>query len=360
MIPGPGEIDDDIMSVMGRPIAAHYGPDFAKLYWETIGLMQRVFGTTADTLFLFSSGQGAVEAAIGSLFAPDEQVLIINNGFFGERLQLLAQALGLRAVPVTAEWGHAVSQPAIRETLTANPDIKGILAVHHETSTGMLNPVQDFGTTAREFDLPLVVDAVASVGGDPLCVDDWGIDICVTAGNKCLGAPVGLAALSVSDRAWAIMDQKPKTAAGWYLNLKTWRSATDEQRNWHPTPVTISSQTLEALHLALTKLCDEGLENRWRRYKETAEWFRSAMKQRGFTFFVKGEEASSVISVLNCPAKVDSAHFVTTLRDEHQIQISYGIGYLRNQIFRVGHLGNARENIKAFLAAVDAYLDTQG
>lgn len=356
MIPGPGAIDDDIIDVMGRPIAAHYGPDWARLYWETVRLMQQVFVTNADVLFLFSSGQGAIEAAIGSLFAPGEQVIIVHNGFFGQRLLMLTEALGLQAVLVTADWGQPIEPTAVRETLIANPRIKGLLAVHHDTSTGLLNPIQDFGKLAREFDIPFVVDAVASAGGDPLYVDDWGIDICVTAGNKALGAPVGLAALSVSDRAWAIMDSKQKTAVGWYLNLKTWRSAMQEQGDWHPTPVTLSSHNLEALHLALTKIGDEGLGNRWRRFKETADWFRAAMKERGFTFLVEGERASSVITAVYYPENINKETFVADLRDQYQIQISTGIADLSDQIFRIGHLGSAEENIKAFLAALDDYL----
>lgn len=359
MIPGPRGIDDDIIQVMGRPLAAHYGPEWAILYRETIQLMQRVFCTKNDVLFLFNSGMGGLEAALSSLFARGDQILIINNGFFGQRLTKLAEAVGLEPVSVTAEWGQPISLDAIRQTLTENRAIKGIFAVHHDTGTGMLNPIKEIGAIGKEFNLPLLVDAVSSAGGDPLYVDEWGIDVCVTAGNKALGAPVGWAAVSVSDRAWEIIEAQENKAAGWYLNLSTWRNAIVEEGDWHPSPVTVSSHTLEAFHLALTKICDEGLENRWQRYKETAEWFRAAMKERGFSCFIEGENASSVITALYRPDFIDGADFASTLYRKHKIQIAFGLGPMKDQIFRIGHLGHARENIVAFLAAVDDYLENK-
>ncbi len=353
MIPGPGQIDDDVIAIMGRPIAAHYGPDWATLYKETIDLMKKVFLTQSDVLFHFCSGQAAVEAGMGSLFAPDESVLIVNNGFFGHRLGILAEALGLNKVELTAKWGDPITPSTLRKALLANPNVKGICAVHHDTSTGRLNPIQAYGQIAQEFDLPLIVDAIASAGGDPLFIDDWHIDICVTAGNKCLGAPVGWAAISVSDKAWSIMDQKSNVAAGWYLNLKMWRDTMEAQGDWHPTPVTVSSHNLEALHLVLTKICEEGLENRWQRFKNTAVSFREEMKKRGFSLFMEGDEASSAITAVHCPLHMDNETLVAALRDQHQIQISSGIANLREKIWRIGHLGNAEENIPAFLKALD-------
>jgi alanine-glyoxylate transaminase/serine-glyoxylate transaminase/serine-pyruvate transaminase len=359
MIPGPAELDDEVVAVMGQQIHAHYGPAWVQLYRETIAFMQQAFGTTADVLFLLSSGSGAMEAAVGSLFAPGEQVLIVSNGFFGERLTTITQALEIEVVLATADWGQPINPQKVREMLVQNPDIKGVLAVHHETSTGILNPIQALGDLAREFDVPLVVDAIASLGGDPLLVDEWGIDICVTAGNKCLGAPVGFAPIAVSTRAWQIMDSKVKTAVGWYLNLKTWRKYMQEWGDWHPTPVTVGSHNLQALHVALRKLHEEGLENRWRRYKETAEWFRAAMKERGFTLLVEGEQASSVITAVNRLPNMDVTEFITYLREQHNIQISGGLGELSGQIMRIGHMGHAQENIVAFLAAADNFIANQ-
>ena len=359
MIPGPAELDDEVIAVMGQQIHAHYGPDWVALYRETIALMQQALGTTADVLLLLCSGSGAMEAAVGSLFAPGEQVLIVNNGFFGQRLTIITQAVGIEVVPAPADWGQAINPQEVRELLVQYPDIKGILAVHHETSTGILNPIQALGEIAREFDVPLVVDAIASLGGDPLLMDEWGVDVCVTAGNKCLGAPVGFAPVAVSDRACKVMDGKAKTAAGWYLNLKTWRRYMREWGEWHPTPVTVGSHNLQALHVALMKLHEEGMVNRWRRYRETAEWFRAAMKERGFGLLVEGEQASSVITAVKRLPGMDVSEFITYLRDEHQIQISGGLGELSGQIMRIGHMGQARENIAAFLTAVDKFLQEQ-
>ena len=356
MIPGPAGMDDEIVGVMGRPIAAHYGPDWAALFHETADLMKQTFVTkTADLVFLFCSGGGAVEASIASLFAPGEKVLVVNNGLFGDRFVMFAETLGLQHVSVKAEWGEPIDPEVVREALVTHPDIKGILAVQHETSTGVLNPIQAIGVLGQEFDVPVVVDAVASLAGDPFYMDEWGIDVCVTAANKCIAAPVGIAPVAISQRACAIMDSKEKTAAGWYLNLKTWRHAVKRDGGWHPTPVTMSSQNFQALNVALHKLLEEGLEERWRRYRATAAWFRAAMKEREFELVVEGDNASSAITAVRRLPDMDVAHFVNFLREQFQIQISGGLGKLHNETFRVGHIGTAVQHIVPFLQAVDAY-----
>jgi alanine-glyoxylate transaminase/serine-glyoxylate transaminase/serine-pyruvate transaminase len=357
MIPGPVEMDDDLMAVMGRQTAAHYGPGWVNLYRETVDLMQQAFVTTeAEVLFLFSSGTGGLEAAIGSLFARGERVLIVNNGFFGQRLANITQALGIGVVMVTAVWGQPINPQAVRDALNKNPDVQGILVVHHETSTGVLNPIQELGAVAREFDVSFVVDAIASLGGDRLLMDEWGIDICITATNKCLAGPVGLSPIAIHPRAWAVMDGKARTAAGWYLNLKTWRKYVREWGDWHPSPVTMSSQSMTALNLALTKLLAEGMAQRWACFAETAAHFRQAMKERGFRPFVEGEHVSSVITAVNRLPDMDITHFIQYLAEHHHIQISGGLGELHKQVFRVGHMGKARDNMGAFLQGVDAYL----
>ena len=356
MIPGPAGMDDDIVSVMGRPIAAHYGPDWAALFQETTEMMKKVFVTeSADLVFLSCSGGGAVEAAVASLFSPGERILVVNNGLFGDRFIMLAETLGLRALSVVGAWGQPIDPQLVREALVNQPDIKGILTVHHETSTGVLNPIEAIGALGREFDVPVIVDAVASLGGDPFYMDAWGIDICVTAANKCIAAPVGVAPVAVSQRACKIMDSKEKTAAGWYLNLKTWRTAIQRDGGWHPTPVTVSSQNFQALNVALHKLLEEGLENRWRHYRQTADRFRAAMKERDFELMVEGDKASSAITAVKRLPNMDVAHFVTFLREQFQIQISTGLGHLRHDTFRVGHIGTASEYIVPFLQAVDTY-----
>ncbi|MCP4536436.1 MAG: alanine--glyoxylate aminotransferase family protein [Chloroflexi bacterium] len=357
MIPGPAELDETVLQATAQQTAAHYGTAWVDLHRETSSLLRDVFLTTGDIFLLFCSGSGGVEAALNTLFAPDERVLVVDNGFFGQRLCAIAQSLGLDVVTVSAPLGQAISPEAVRDQLAQDSQIRGLVAVHHETSAGVLNPLAELGAAAQAHGVLFLVDAISSLGGEPLKMDEWGIDVCVTAANKCLGAPVGLSAVAVQPRIWEMLADRLKHAAGWYLNLAVWKQYADEWGDWHPHPVTMSSQSLSGLNVAVKQLLAQGVENRWAAYRETARQFRAEMAQRGFSFFVDEPIASSVITAVNRLPDMDVEDFVTFLINEFGIQIANGIGKTKGEVFRVGHMGPAGspEYIAQFLQALDAY-----
>ncbi|MBI4770195.1 MAG: alanine--glyoxylate aminotransferase family protein [Chloroflexi bacterium] len=333
MIPGPVEVDDSVLAEMGAPVAVHYGPEWTAFYKDTTARMKQVFRTSGDVFLIVSSGSGGVEAAVASLLAPGERVLVAVNGFFGERMATIAQSRGLEVVRATALWGEPIAPEAVRAVFERQPGIAGLLVVHHETSTGVLNPLPALGSLAREFDVPFVVDAVSSLGGEELAMDDWGIDICITASQKCLEAPPGIAPVAVSPRAWHIMDRKGDFPAGWYLNLR-------------------------ALRAALDRLLAEGLAHRIERYQDTARFLRAGLRELGFSLFVDGEAASSTITAVCRPPQIDVADLIAYLREARGIRIAGGLGETHGRIFRVGHMGQAasREYAGLFLEGLTEYL----
>jgi len=358
MIPGPVEVDDSVLAEMGAPVAVHYGPEWTAFYKDTVELMRQVFRTEGDVFLLVSSGTGGIEAGISSLLAPGERALVADNGFFGERLAIIARLRGLEVVTVTAPWGEPIAPEAVRTILEKDAGIAGLIVVHHETSTGVLNPLPALGSLARQFNVPFIVDAVSSLGGEELAMDDWGIDLCVTASQKCLEAPPGLAPVAVSRRAWEVMDRKGDFRAGFYLNLRVWRQYVEEWGNWHPFPVTMATSNVRALRAALDRLLAEGLAQRIERYRDTAQFLRAGLRELGFSLFVDGQAASSTITAVRRLPGMDVADLVTFLREKRGIRIAGGLGALKSEIFRVGHMGRAasRDYAALLLEGLAAYL----
>lgn len=357
MIPGPVDVSDSVLAAMATQVMPHYGTEWTALYKETTTALKSVFHTEGDIFLMVGSGSCGLDAAINSLFVPGEKVLITMNGFFSDRIAQLSRAHGLRVVEVVAEWGRPIDPEAADRLLSEDREIAGMIAVHHETSTGVLNPVRELGGLARRHHIPFLVDAVSSLGGEEFFMDDWGVDICVAASNKCLQSAPGISPIAVGKNAWKVMQAKEFEAPGWYLNLRLWKQYLEEWGDWHPAPVTMATNTVLALNAALEELFNEGLENRIARYKETALYFRQEIARLGFDLFVSGEQASSCISSVCRLPDMDTSAFITYLLKEKNIHIAGGLGQTKESIFRIGHMGKAGSRFYAdtLLNAVKDY-----
>jgi alanine-glyoxylate transaminase/serine-glyoxylate transaminase/serine-pyruvate transaminase len=324
--------------------------------------LQQIFGTQNDLFLMAGPGTAGLDAALGSLLRTGDKVLIPRNGFFGQRLGAVAQNYGLDVRVVTAAMGQPIDPQEVREHLAAEPDIKAIAVVHLETSTGVLNPLQEIAAAANEFGLPIIVDAVSSLGGIPLPVDEWGIDVCVSVVNKCLACPAGLAPVSVSQRAWEQMDREGGRAHGWYLNLRVWRDYAINWGSWHPTPTTMPTNVVLALLTSLQRIQEAGLEAYYAGYVRAAGTVRSRLKQLGFQMFTDEANTSPLITAMRGLPGMDIAEFRRYLVDEWQIMISGGLDELQGQIFRIGHIGKAAsaEYSEQLLDGVEAYLRLGG
>jgi alanine-glyoxylate transaminase/serine-glyoxylate transaminase/serine-pyruvate transaminase len=359
MIPGPVDVQDAVISAMANRVLPHYGTEWIGLYNETTHALKSVFHTDGDVFLMVGSGMCGLDAAVNSMFAPGEKVLIINNGFFGERLKELARFHNLKTVEAVAALGKVVEPSQVERLLAEDRGISGMIAVHHETSTGVLNPIRELGGIARAHKIPFIVDAVSSLGGEELKMDAWGIDICVCASNKCLESVPGVSPVAVSRNGWKYLEQKNFDAPGWYLNLRLWKRYIEEWGNWHPTPVTMATPAVLALNAALEALFKEGLENRILRYRETAIYFRREIQALGFQLYVDGPQASSCLTSLCKLPDMDVASLISYLLNEWNIQIAGGIGSTKGEILRVGHMGKAssREYVDLLLEAIKKYLN---
>ncbi len=366
---GPVDVDDDVLSALGQPTLPHYGPPWRPVYDSTLELLNRLFQTHNDVILMPGPGSGALDTGIGSLIPPGSSICVPTNGFFGDRIRQMVEAYDIQACLVEFPEGQPVDPGEVRRQLAhliprCKADGHPMLAlamVHHETSTGVLNPLAEIGLVAREFGLALIVDAVASLGGVPMEVDEWGIDVAVSVPNKCLGAPPGVAMMSISPRAWELSRSNP-ARHGWYHDLRTWAWFREHEGDWHPYPTTLPTNVIVALNRALVRLFEQGIDQHMTAIRQTATYVREGMDELGFRMFPAPEHAAPVLSAYHALPGSSVSEMMRFLRDNHDLMISGGLGDLAGKIFRVGHMGAAAtpEISERLLEAMSAYVHGRG
>lgn len=339
MIPGPVEVEQDVLDAMGSPVQPHYGPAWRDIYNETVETLKTIFGTRGSVFILIGSGSTGIDSCLGSLVATGGKIVVGANGFFGQRLVDVAEGYGLKVVPVTAEWGQPLRVEDFEETLKNHADASAVAVVHVETSTTIVNPIREIGRVARQHNIPFMVDAVSSLGGLPMRMDEWDIDLCASASQKCLGAPPGLSPVAVGPRGWEAIDRAPNKGHGWYLNLRIWREYSVKWGDWHPFPVTMATNNVLALKASLTSLLAEGMESRQERYRRLALRLRTGLRRIGMPPFTPDELLAPMLTAALVPEGVVSAQIVEYMSEVHQIKIAGGLGEnLKDKIIRIGHM----------------------
>jgi alanine-glyoxylate transaminase/serine-glyoxylate transaminase/serine-pyruvate transaminase len=361
-IPGPCDLDDDVMQAMSSPVQRSYGSTWLPTFDETIALLKQIFCTRNDIFMVPGPGSAALDMALGSCLAAGEKVIVAHNGFFGERMATIATSYGLNVVAVTAPSGLPLEPEQLRRALNENPDAALVALVHHETTTTVLNPLQELAAVTRAAGRVLLVDAVSSLGGAELPVDDWGIDLCVASSNKCLETPPGLALISISERAWDLVDRHAHTHHGWYLDLRTWRTYAKTWASWHPCPITMPTNLILALLTTLRKISRTGLLAHIAKHARACHAVRTGLRNLGFNMLVPDVFAAPTATAVVPRREFTAAEMITWLEQERGICITGGIGELAGKIFRVGHLGKATtdEYLAEFFAAVEAFLRFKG
>jgi alanine-glyoxylate transaminase / serine-glyoxylate transaminase / serine-pyruvate transaminase len=359
LIPGPVSIDDEILELLGQPVMAHYGDAWTELYLRTTANLRQVFKTENDVHLLFGPGMAGIEMAITSVLGPGDKILVPSNGLFGERMIDVARNNGLEVVVLEAPPREPVSFDAVRAAFDAHPDLRAVGVVHHETSIGVLNPVREIAALARERGVLSIVDAISSAGGVELDVDGWGIDICVTVANKALGGPIGVAPITAGPRALAALEDGRPKAAGWYLNLATWRRFADLWRSWHPHPTTMPTNVVRALDGAVQQVLDVGLDEHIRRHRAARDTVREGLREMGFEMLVPDAVGSPVTTAVLGLPDMDVDDYMRWLLEEHAIRIGGGFGQYVGKVFRIGHMGLAKEPevIARYLSLTATYLD---
>jgi aspartate aminotransferase-like enzyme len=355
-------VGDDVLEALGRPVPSHYSEAWAPFYAQVQQRLQAIARTTGTVYTVFGPGTAAIEMAMASVLARGDEILVGSNGYFGERLAMVARGIGLVPHMIESAPRRPLTVEQLRQALDEHPQAKLFAVVHDETSLGLLNPIQDLCPLARERGLLNLVDAVASFAGVELEMDAWGIDLVIGTINKALAAPVGFAILAAGEHAWAAVDDGREKAAGWYLNLATWRAAAIEDP-LHPSPTTVPSNVFEALGAALDRIDRQGgVEAHRARYARAAERVRSGMRELGFEPVMTGAAAAPVLTTFWVPEGLSFADYATYLRERHGIRIGGGLEPYEGQMFRIGHMGRAADAdvIDHFLRVTAEYLEEKG
>lgn len=334
---GPVPISEDIRQILNQPMIYHRSAEFIRIFEELSESLQYLFSTEADALILSSSGTGAMEAVITNLFSPDDAVIVVENGKFSERWTKIARNYRLEVDRLTIPWCQSVTEQAIVEKLKQNQAAKAIFLTHCETSTGALTRLETIVPVIRKQTSALViVDAISSAGVLPLKMDDWGIDVIVTASQKGLGLPPGLAFVALNNRAWIYSElaELPR----FYFDLTRARQAL---RLGNSSPFTPAIPLVFAANEVLKKIKFQGIEALWQERKEIAENFRDNLHKAGLTIFP--HFAADSLSVINIEPFINAEKMINTLKNKFNIIVSGGQGSLQNKVIRVGHMVNIAE-----------------
>jgi alanine-glyoxylate transaminase/serine-glyoxylate transaminase/serine-pyruvate transaminase len=358
MIPGPTEVEDEVLNWMGAPIHVHYGDEWVAIHNETITLLQQVLGTAGKVFMLPGSGSLALDAAIQSVFAPGQRVIVGNSGHFGIRLTEILTANGIVPVTVQVEPNQPLNPADFARALDSDPHILGVVVVHLETSTAILHPVRAIAEIVYERNRLMMVDAVSSLGCTPLNMDDWHIDVCISASQKGLGGAPGLGIVAVGQRGWEHIVSQADRPHSWYLDLRRWQWYVENWGDWHPFPVTMPTSVVLGLRAGLRSLVKTGLAARWERYETLAKRLRDGLREIGMPPSVPESLMAPVLTTAHCPPGVTAVQIVKYLEQEHHIKITTGFGALRESVIRIGHMGGAisEADIEDLLAALSQFL----
>ncbi|EHP83703.1 pyridoxal-phosphate-dependent aminotransferase family protein [Methanotorris formicicus] len=356
MIPGPTMVPAEVLNAMALPIIGHRTGEFGELLVDTTEKMKKVFQTKNDTFIITGSGTAAMDMAILNVIDKGDKVLNIVNGNFGDRFAKITLAYKGESIKLENEWGDMAEPEAVKEILDKHDDIKAVTIVHNETSTGARNPIKDIGEIVKDYDALYIVDTVSSLGGDYVDVDKFNIDICVTGSQKCLAAPPGLSAITVSEKAWEVIEKTEKKSL--YLDLEEYKKKYNEKKQ---TPYTPAVSLIYALNVALDLVLEEGLENRFKRHEKLAKATTAGLEAMGIELFAKERARSVTVTSAYLPKGVKDKEFRGLLSKKYNVVIAGGQAHLTGKIFRIGHMGTAKEiHILATLGAIEMALKELG
>ena len=357
MLPGPTNVPNRVMNAMLSPIINHRSDDFRTLYRDIVDKTQRVFKTSNDIVILTASGTGAVEASVVNLVKKNDKIIIPVNGEFGGRLADLIENWGGNPLRIRSNFGENPSLEQIETAFEANKDVKALYAVYNETSTGTtLRYLEKLGEICAKYGSLFIVDAVSILGGDELPVDRWGIDVCVTASQKALAGPPGVAPISISSRAKKQMIEYPPPTQ--YFNLKRYFKYFADSGE---TPFTPALPLFFAYQEALNIVLEEGLEKRVERHRRCANAFYTGLSELGFTPFAHPEARSSVVIAFNYIPGIEDKTFRKILGEQFRVLIAGGFGELKGKVFRIGSMGEVnRYHVIRTLSSITSTLKMMG
>ena len=358
MGPGPSDISPQVLQALSRPTIGHLDPLFITMMDEVKQLLKYAFQTENEfTIAVSAPGSAGMETCFVNLIEPGEKVIVCRNGVFGERMRENVVRCGGEAILVDDEWGKPVSVEKVQQALSENPDAVAVAFVHAETSTGALSDAQAISAVARQFDALTIVDAVTSLGGVPLLVDEWQLDAVYSGSQKCLSCVPGLSPVTFSQHAVDKMKARQSPVQSWFLDqslvLGYWSG--EGKRSYHHTaPV----NSLYALHESLVLLKNEGLDNAWSRHHAMLQELKEGVEALGLKFVVDEESRLPQLNALYFPEGIDEAKVRLQLLEEYNLEIGAGLGSLAGKAWRIGLMGYGarKENVALCLKALQDVL----
>ena len=339
MGPGPSDTHPRVLKALSTPLIGHLDPEFLAIMDDIKFMTQKTLETKNDLTFVVSApGSAGMETCLVNLLEPGDEALICIHGVFGTRMADIAERCGARVIKVEAQWGKPIDPDDVKKALQ-NCQPKVVAIVHAETSTGVLQPLEEISKMTKDAGALLLVDAVTSYCGTELKVDEWGIDALYSGSQKCLSAPPGLSPVSFSKSAVEVLDHRKTKVQSWFLDLSMvknyWSGA---KRAYHHTaPVSAMFAMREALRIVI----EEGLENRFQRHLENHFLLKEQLESLGFEFLVDPAFRLPMLNAVIIPQGIDDQKIRSQLLNEYNIEIGGGLGPMAGKIWRIGLMGES-------------------
>lgn len=332
-IPGPTPVPPRVLAAMAKPMINHRSAAFQALLADVTSGLRYVFGVKGDILIFPGSGTGGLEAALVNTLSPGDRVLATPMGHFGERFTVCAADFGADVIRMNIPWGEAADPKAIEAQLKADPTIKAVLVTHNETSTGVANDVEAIAQVVRQTPAILIVDAVSSLAALPLPADEWGVDVVVTASQKALMVPPGLALVSINQRGWEANRRARMPRHYWDF------AAAKKSQDKGETPYTPAVSLLYALSEALSMIQAEGLPAVYARHHAVGEAIRKGIRALGLSILADAAHASDTVTAVRLPEGIAAKPLLALLEEEYGLILAGAQGKFDGKVVRIGHLG---------------------
>ena len=337
MGPGPSDVHPRVLKAMATPLIGHLDPQFIVMMDEVKAILRKVFRTKNEMTFAVSApGSAGMEACLVNLLEPGDEALVCVNGVFGNRMSDIVERCGAKLRRIDAAWGTAIDPAQVKKALEQGIP-KLVAIVHAETSTGVLQPLDEIGKLVHEAGPLFVVDAVTSLGGVDVRMDDWNIDAIYSGTQKCLSAPPGLSPVSFNARAMEVVNRRKTKVQSWFLDIGLLRTYWEgKKRAYHHTaPVSSVYALREALRLVL----EEGLEARFAHHRRNHELLRDGLEELGFEFIVAPEYRLPQLNTVKIPKGMEDASARSQLLNDYNIEIGAGLGEFAGKAWRIGLMG---------------------
>ncbi len=358
MGPGPSDVPARVLQALASPTLGHLDPEYLRIMDETRSLLQKIFRTQNRlTLAVPGTGSAGMEACVANLVEPGDEVLVCVTGAFGVRLKDMVERHGGTVQAIEVPWGKTIDPGQVQAALAARPKTKVVCIVHAETSTGAHQPLEEISSLVKGAGALLLVDAVTSLAGHDLRVDEWKIDACYSGTQKCLSCPPGLSPVTFSTAALEAMDRRKTKVRSWYLDMSLIRNYWDADRAYHHTaPVNMTYALREALRCVM----EEGLEARIARHRRQHLALRAGIEAMGLSYIP--ERSLATLNAIHVPQGVEDARVRGRLLNEHGIEIGGGLGPFKGKAWRIGLMGSSssRRNVTLVLAALESALAESG